>query len=354
MAAPQIPNLLDSLRNSRGSRGGTGLRGRGRAPGPGSSTDTVIQQTDDDAAGSRMSAVEVGYLVDPFARPMTHSQQSTRRMPIINRGTYVRTVAIDALVKKFLAAYEKRPVQIVSLGAGTDTRPFRLLQNDRSLSEKLTYHEIDFAACTSRKTSTIASAKLLDDIKLNVSQDGTRISSTAYNLHPFDLRELALTAGAAAERSETQLPNLNSSQPTLILSECCLTYVNTSTSVSILRHLLNTLVPPTTPVSVILYEPLHPDDAFGKTMTSNLSARGISLPGVIACPTLHAHQQRLLDCGFERADGMLVKDWWRTEVTDDEKERLRRLEGLDEEEEWDLLAGHYGFIWASRGEGEWP
>ena len=107
MSAPSIPNLL-SLRGS-GARGrGRGRdrdRGRGRGgsgalgSSPALSQDTVIQGTDTDAAVSRLSAVDLGYLDDPFAQffaqqqppqhhPHGHAQGGvTRRLPIINRGT---------------------------------------------------------------------------------------------------------------------------------------------------------------------------------------------------------------------------------------------------------------------------
>ena len=55
--------------------------GRGRA------NDKVVQGTDNDASVSRLSAVELGYLVDPFAHSLTPPGDiGTRRYPIINRG----------------------------------------------------------------------------------------------------------------------------------------------------------------------------------------------------------------------------------------------------------------------------
>jgi len=89
--AAQIPNLL-SLRGARGGR----ERGRGRGRGSRESSnnedneaakDKIVQQTDQDASGSRMSAVSLGYLDDPFAEAFTPGQ-SPRRYPIINRGNY--------------------------------------------------------------------------------------------------------------------------------------------------------------------------------------------------------------------------------------------------------------------------
>lgn len=90
MSAPEIPNL-STLR-----RGGLRLRGKGRgdsrttvnehgATQHSLAKDEVIQNTDTDAATSRLSAVEAGYLDDPFARLLTPGQHA-RRLPLMNRG----------------------------------------------------------------------------------------------------------------------------------------------------------------------------------------------------------------------------------------------------------------------------
>ena len=98
MSAPSIPNL-NTLR-----RGGPRSRGRGRGRGSdtppaaqdeppptdeGLKKDRIIQNTDQDASVSRMSAVDLGYLEDPFARGFTGGEPA-RRYPIINRGRWFR------------------------------------------------------------------------------------------------------------------------------------------------------------------------------------------------------------------------------------------------------------------------
>ncbi len=88
MAAPQIPNL-STLRNARGSSRGRG-RGQGVPFGLSSeeergANDRIVQQTDQDASVSRLSAVEAGYLDDPLAKYFV-SGEGQRRFPIINRG----------------------------------------------------------------------------------------------------------------------------------------------------------------------------------------------------------------------------------------------------------------------------
>lgn len=91
MADSQIPHLKALLGGRRGglSRG----RGRGRGRGGfGAShgeheaiVDDAVRGTDQDAAGSRVSCVELGYLDDPYAK-LFATRPSTRRLPLLNRG----------------------------------------------------------------------------------------------------------------------------------------------------------------------------------------------------------------------------------------------------------------------------
>jgi len=48
--------------------------------------DQVVRNTDNDAATSRLSAVDAGYLEDPFARLLTSGEGVNRRLPLMNRG----------------------------------------------------------------------------------------------------------------------------------------------------------------------------------------------------------------------------------------------------------------------------
>ena len=325
-------------------------------------------------------------------------------------GTYVRTVAIDTLVGDFLASNRTvdngesdmpsqlsedlaTPVQIISLGAGTDTRFFRLRQRyGAQLARRLRYHEIDFPDTGKTKIDSIDRASFVsqllrdtareshkvrrqedtsdsnvsgtnaDDSLVSFSEDKNSLQSPAYSFHALDLRRLADDEASIADL----LPGVQPNAPTLVLSECCLTYFSVTTANAILRNLARFLRPlqPSSSkqtstlaistvqstLAVLLYEPLHPTTPFGRTMASNLSLRGISLPSVAALPSVEAHRARLHEAfGAEGSRGVEVRKWWEREVTEDEKERLRRVEGLDEEEEWELLAGHYGFVWGWRG-----
>lgn len=89
-------------------------------------SDDAIRATDDDAALSRISAVQAGYLEDPFAGLVYKLKLGERpkKAPLINVGTHHRTWALDAVIDSFTRG--KGKAQIVSLGAGSDTRFWRM------------------------------------------------------------------------------------------------------------------------------------------------------------------------------------------------------------------------------------
>ncbi len=99
MAAPQIPNL-STLRSSR-----AGLAPRGGRPisteEEQAANDKIVQCTDNDASVSRLSAVEVGYMEDPFAKAFVPSETDRwiRRFPIINRGRLSRSDIVEERVE---------------------------------------------------------------------------------------------------------------------------------------------------------------------------------------------------------------------------------------------------------------
>lgn len=339
---PKLAALTESLRAARDARGG---RARGHARhGAGvaaPSCDEIVQQTDEDAAGSRLSAVQQGYLHDHFTHFFAKTQAAIRRQPIINRGTYVRTVAIDTLLDVFLDQHVTEPCQVISLGAGTDTRFFRTVQKRPDLAVK--YHELDFPATTARKIQIIKNTPTLaaSASPTNSPNDSSMLSDRL-QIHGLDLRELA-------SFSTYTIPDLEPSLPTMIISEMCLAYLPAPTSSLILRNLLQQL-PTSRSVEILLYEPLNPNDAFGRTMVQNLAARSIELPGMLELPDLEAHRERLRDVGFKGgSEEWNVRQIWDGWISSEEKERLRGCEMVDEEEEWYLLSEHYGLIWGRRG-----
>jgi O-methyltransferase involved in polyketide biosynthesis len=91
--------------------------------------DTAVRETDTDAAVARLSAAQKQYVQDPFIKhlvPRAHLQPP--RPPLINIGTFVRSTAIDQLIEQWLllSDHAGQRCQIVSLGAGSDTRFWRI------------------------------------------------------------------------------------------------------------------------------------------------------------------------------------------------------------------------------------
>jgi [phosphatase 2A protein]-leucine-carboxy methyltransferase len=254
--------------------------------------------------------------------------------------------------------------QVISLGAGTDTRYFRL--RARSQHHNLLYHEFDFpSVCAAKRRIVEATIPTLEGESL-LSERGAIIPDSEdpewsiissantgpevrYVCHPLDLRQLP------SLESVTSLRGLQTDIPTLIISECCLCYLDVSAATAVIKWFTEKIPE----VGIVLYEPIGPDDAFGRMMTENLAVRGIAMPTVQQYKTLAHQKERLADLGFrEHAggggnDAVSIEHIWKTWVADEERERVDSLEGLDEVEEWQMLARHYAVAWGWKGHVAW-
>lgn len=195
---------------------------------------------------------------------------------------------------------------------------------------------------------------------MTVSEAGDALHSPKYHLHPVDLRSLSTSS------SLTVLPGVERDIPTLLISECCLVYLPPTEAAQVISFFTEHLFGAgtvkagagedvqktsegTPPLGMILYEPIHPDDAFGRTMVSNLAARGIQLQTLNKYASLEAQRTRLREQGFGSGQAAADIDFiWERWVDEDEKERVARVEMLDEVEEWQLLARHYCIAWGWR------
>jgi [phosphatase 2A protein]-leucine-carboxy methyltransferase len=253
------------------------------------------------------------------------------------------------LVDQFLSAdksQQQSEKQIISLGAGTDTRSLRLFS--QSPSSVITYHEVDFPVITDRKYATItkeaALRELLPDPIYHQDDKSWKVQSPNGSqlwCHGLDLRSLAQAGDTAA------LAGIRTDIPTLLISECCLCYLQTSDATGIIAYFADRIPD----LGIVVYEPVRPDDPFGRMMVSNLAARGVRMPTLDSYREPGQQEERLRDAGFETVRVLTVDRIWDTWVSEEEKERVDGLEGLDEVEEWKLLAGHYVVAWGWRGSG---
>jgi len=267
-------------------------------------------------------------------------EQIAKRYPIINRGTYVRTTAIDQLVTRFLRTEPGQRKQIVSLGAGSDTRFWRLCGSTDEPCPNVVYHELDFESNATQKRAKIRHSPPFVEATTRAEKAGS-----TYHLHALDLRDLTT-------KSPPIIPDMDTTLPTLLLSECCLCYLPPETATSVLQYFAMHFAP-TTPLALVVYEPIRPFDAFGKTMVSNLASRAIHLQTLKRYSSPEAQRQRMRMAGF--GDGQGARDVFQLYGSEEwvsgaERERVERLEWLDEVEEWKLLASHYCVAWGWRGD----
>ncbi|KAF9929884.1 hypothetical protein FBU30_001133 [Linnemannia zychae] len=286
--------------------------------------DDVIKGTDDDAIISKLSAVNLRYLDDPFVRYFV--KHPSRRPPLINRGSYLRTRSLDLFAEQFItsgttptfavteatqsASAPPPPLtttttttsisrssgikkQIVSLGCGSDTRYFKLKAKGLAAHK---YFEIDFPESTAKKAAIIKKNKVfinvIGDPDLKVGLGGTELYSKDYCLLSGDLRQFteAIVPKLVAQGFDTSLP-------TLFLSECVLIYIQPEDSDAIVNWVGTNM----DAALFVVYEQINPTDAFGAMMLRNLKARQIELPGIHAYPSLKSQEDRFTSRGWQAA-----------------------------------------------------
>ena len=205
----------------------------------------------------------------------------------------------------------------------------------------------------------------------SASDDGPSTSSLHtpdYHIHAVDLRSLPGASLHSSDTTSALTSYIETNLPTLLISECCLIYLSPIDATAVLSHFtsLFSSSPASSPsLGIIIYEPIRPHDPFGRTMVSNLTARGIHLQTLNSHATLSAQRKRLRNHGFDRetpgtvaggGNGAADVDFIYTSWIDErEKDRVEGLEWMDELEEWRLLMRHYCVVWGWRdgfGEGK--
>ncbi|KAI9605285.1 hypothetical protein H4Q26_003267 [Puccinia striiformis f. sp. tritici PST-130] len=412
------PFFKNGTTHSRGTFSGSG---RGTRSTKSQDPDRPVRETDVDASVARISAVSKKYLVEfsrlqspiymiqsitftktgqeirivesydlssskndnnsefatLFATPS--SSRDTSRPPWVNIGTHHRTYVIDAIVERFLRQSEGVN-QVISLGAGSDSRFWRLKRRLGDRWPLVKWVETDFKATTSQKIKTIMSHDPLrqlcgDQITLSCS-DNLSLSNSAehpptelygdqYCLLSTDLREpLGLVEKLSAPppgEGAVQGPLLSRTAPTLIIAELVFLYLSPEHTDACLKTLTNLFEGP---LMIVSYEALNLDDNFSKMMVQNLATRGLSLAGFSHNRSLESQIERMQKHGYQEIVSTDMKtlrlgsitsgsnrededDEWKKEW-ETELNRIRKLEFLDEVEELELILLHYAITWATK------
>lgn len=320
--------------------------------------EAAVRATDTDALLSRISAVEKGYIApDVYARLFVRGPPPSPRPLLINIGTALRSSEVDSRVQLFLehgtwqgpSEHRSTGVQILSLGAGSDTRFWRLQPHPAHLQR---YIELDFSTITAQKAEAIRAHPSLHAPVGEVAEAATEIHTPCYTLLAGDLH----TLGHSTTELARVLALLDPALPTLVLWECVLAYVQPEAADALMTRLAQHLPH----LAFLSYDMCiggdraemgAPPDRFGRMMLQNLGARGLTLPGAQAYTTPAAYARRfrsvLGDGATVDAGAYSLCHVWHT-LDAAARRRLSRLEGLDEVEELEMLLGHYCMSWAER------
>jgi len=263
-----------------------------------------------------------------------------RMPPLINRGYYTRVAAIRNTIDQFLGCGGK---QIVSLGAGYDTNYWRLKQRrseDNGALIFLKYFEVDFPQVVKHKSLMISKnenlSKWIPDLEIN--KDTGDISSSDYALLGVDMRNLPTLSSLLLSHK------IDISLPTLFLSECVLIYMNPTDSSKLISWTSEVF----SKTMFIIYEQIHPFDAFGEVMLNNLQSRGIPLASIKAYPDLNAQKKRFTDLGYTKLEALDMNQIHTFLLSPADNQRISRLEIFDELEEWHLIQSHYCIVVATQ------
>lgn len=324
--------------------------------------DEGIMLTNNDASTCKRSAVAAGYYEDPFIEHFSRGHHLERKPPEINRGYYARVFAVEHLLLKFLDAVKDHGAkcQVVNLGCGFDTLFWRLKSLHSELSNCIqSFVDLDLFGITSRKVMAIRRKPQLlsvlgDDIQFSPSE----LHSSVYHLVAADIRspldppindDSVSSPGHHTKISvRNKLMNechLDKNLPTIFIAECVLVYMDSCHSKSILSWITSTF----TTCSFINYEQVNLDDRFGQIMIENLRQREADLLGLDTCKDLASQEERMVANGFESAVALNMDTIYKENLPINEKERIEKLEFLDETDLLFQLLTHYSIVYAEKG-----
>ena len=216
-------------------------------------SDAGIMATNDDAAGSKRTAVGLGYWSDPFLKPFCTSipKSKSRKSPLINRGYWARVAAVWELVTRALDAigapkgdeegegevvddalsstaaaaaavgspsprshthppHPRTQAQVISLGAGFDTLFWRLGAAGYGSEHIKGYYEVDHPELMAHKREICGYSRVLE----LPQGDAER-----YHAIGADLRDSAAVHAALVSAG------MDPTIPTILLTECVMVYL---------------------------------------------------------------------------------------------------------------------------------
>ncbi|XP_046854725.1 LOW QUALITY PROTEIN: leucine carboxyl methyltransferase 1-like [Xenia sp. Carnegie-2017] len=296
-------------------------------------------------------AVHLGYWQDNYIQYFV--KKTERKTPEINRGYYARKR--NGNYTQPIPEMTSNGCQVINLGAGFDTRYWQLKESGTC---PMMFYDVDFGAVTSRNVWPVKRIDNDDskrDVKLKLSWFLTLRQKKALQLyfdasveygheeiHFRDYHLLAADIRNITELEEKLLKySLDKSLPTVFITECVLVYLHPKESETLIKWAGENF-----PTALFLnYEQVNMNDTFGQVMIDNLKVRNCFLYGALACPTLKSQVERFENLSWSTA-GVLDMSPVYQKLPYEDRERIEKLEMLDEVNLFYQLLNHYCICWA--------
>ena len=132
---------------------------------------------------------------------------------------------------------------------------------------------------------------------------------------------------------------IDTSIPIFVIAECVLVYLKHQESLDLLNFFSGKF----NNVSVIEYEVINPFDEFGRKMKENLLERNCILYGIEDTPDIQSHVKRFEKTGYTQIEVHDMLKLYDRIISKEERNRIEKIELMDEFEEWNLIQSHYCF-----------
>lgn len=254
-----------------------------------------VEGTNDYSIVSKLSAAKMGYFEDEFLEEFVSKPRA--RAPLINHGYYIRNKSLELTFERAVKYYSKKdePFQVLSVGAGFDTTYFTM--NKKFKPQNMTFFEIDLPSNVTRKCQLIKTSEkccpqpgLNSQFLISSSLDENCLISESYKLFACDLSD-----------SETLRKCLDKygfgfHVPTLVLSECVITYMSEKDSTSLVAFLSENLEN----AAFFVYEQCRPSDGFGAFMVKHFDKIESPIHGIRRFKSTEDQIDRYLTTGWEK------------------------------------------------------
>lgn len=320
-----------------------------------------------DAFSCKYSACKQGYISSPLTEALKSYLENPaarfqKRSAMMHRGYYARVKSQEHAIAKFLEITEGGPHgrQIIFLGSGYDPLGLEIVQKHR-LSTRV--FEVDFPDIIRRKADAYRKVPIIQNLLVELAQENSVFLSPSLPTNPLDsdkpllddlgvvqligcdLRDASTLGSLLQSRGST----FSSQAPTLFITECVLVYMTSDQASSLISLFSEELLSPSTPALWISYDMIKPEDTYGQMMLRNLRRAGFLLPGFESCPSQEAQCQRFLShSSWTEAHSQDMLFIYRNILDESDKDRMCRLEIMDEVEEWNMLMEHYTLTIAAR------